>query len=66
VTPWEEGGPTSLENLRAACDFHHHLVHLPGWSDKLEPDGTVTITRPDGTTLTRPPRGDPLPPGLFD
>ncbi|MFB9321518.1 HNH endonuclease, partial [Cryptosporangium minutisporangium] len=54
VVPWSEGGPTDLTNLILVCDFHHHRIHDHGWT--LTFDGrTVTIQRPDGTTLDPPP-----------
>jgi len=38
------------------CSRHHHRAHQRGWSEVLEPDGTLRITDPDGTTrTTRPP-----------
>jgi hypothetical protein len=50
VTPWSEGGPTTLDNCVLLCSFHHHRVHDDGWT--LEFDGTtVTVYRPDGTRL---------------
>jgi len=63
VTPWEHGGPTDLDNLLPLCEGeHHYLVHEGGWHLSLQPDGTVTIHRPDGTlyfegnTTNRRPR----------
>jgi hypothetical protein len=29
---------------------HHHLVHEGGWTLRLQPDRTVTVLRPDGST----------------
>ena len=56
VWPWEEGGPTSLDNLVLKCRRHHTLGHKPGWSDKLLPDGTYEVTDPNGRVWqTRPP-----------
>lgn len=57
VVPWEEGGATDLANGVLACDRHHHILHLPGWTAKLEPDGTFHVTNPDGTTWTTTPPG---------
>jgi hypothetical protein len=49
---------TNLENL---CWWHHHvLIHGKGWSAKLNGDGTLTLRKPDGTSL---PNGPPLRPG---
>jgi hypothetical protein len=56
------GGPTLDWNLRAQCGFHHQVVHLPGWREQLDPDGTVHVYRPDGTEVTASP--PPLAPDL--
>ena len=49
VTPWEHGGSTDLANLLPLCSRHHHLVHEGGWQLTLQPDRTITLTRPDST-----------------
>jgi hypothetical protein len=53
VTPWHHGGASNLDNLLPLCSVHHHLVHEGGWALTLDPDRTVTVTRPDGTTAHR-------------
>ena len=56
VKPWEEGGPTDLDNLVLKCRRHHHLGHQRGRQDKLLPDGTYVVTAPDGRVFeSRPP-----------
>lgn len=56
VVPWTEGGTTSLDNLVLKCTRHHHIGHLPGWHEKLKPDGTLVTSDPQGRTrTTRPP-----------
>ena len=50
-------GPTALSNLVLKCSRHHQLGHKPGWSETLEPDGTLQITAPDGRTWTTTPPG---------
>lgn len=57
VIPWEQGGSTDLDNGVLKCSRHHHLGHRPGWTEKLEPDGTLHITAPDGRTWTTTPPG---------
>ena len=56
--PWETGGETKLTKLVLLCDYHHHVVHKPGWRATF--DGhTFTITNPNGKHIgeTRaPPR----------
>lgn len=51
VVPWERLGPTDLANLLPLCAFHHHMVHEGGWTLTLDPDRTVTLTRPDGAVV---------------
>ena len=61
--PWEDGGPTDLENLGPLCTEHHHLVHEGGWKLSMTPDRIATWTRPDGmvhwtgSTIDRAPNG---------
>ena len=62
VTAWDALGPTDLANLLPLCSFHHHCVHEGGWTLTLDPDRTITLTRPDGditfddTTTDRHPQ----------
>jgi hypothetical protein len=51
VDPWELLGRTDLANLLPLCAFHHHLVHEGGWTLTLDPDRTITLTRPDGEVV---------------
>jgi hypothetical protein len=40
------------DNLALLCTFHHLIViHRWGWEMTLNPDGTVTVTSPDGTRV---------------
>jgi hypothetical protein len=57
VPKWSEGGVTSLETNVLRCGRHHTIGHLPGWSEKLHPDGTLEITTPDGRVLVSKPPG---------
>jgi hypothetical protein len=50
-------GPTAHTNGVLLCSRHHHLGHQPGWTQSLEPDGTLHITAPDGRTWTTTPPG---------
>ena len=61
-------GPTDLDNLIPLCSAHHVLVHEGGWTLTLQPDRTITLTRPDGTihyhgpSINRhPPPSGPAP-----
>ncbi len=50
------GGETKLANLAQVCYAHHHtIIHQLGWDVTLNPDGTMTARRPDGTAYR--PRG---------
>jgi hypothetical protein len=52
IIPRSRGGPTSLDNLVPACTFHHLIViHRWGWTLRLNPDGTTTVTSPDGRII---------------
>ena len=57
VVPVLDGGPTSLDNLVLKCTRHHHIGHLPGWSEKLRPDGTLVVTDPQGRNTLDPSAG---------
>jgi hypothetical protein len=54
---WDrDNGDTDQPNLAPACSgTHHKLFHEGGWDTRLEPDGSITILRPDGTVF------DPVP-----
>ena len=57
-----DGGHTSLTNLKDYCWWHHHVVlHQLGWSLTAHPDGTSTVTSPDGKTIHS--HGPPPRPG---
>ena len=61
--PWEEGGPTDITNGVAKCRHGHVEHHRNGWSDRLDPDGTYTVTTPGGVShTTQPPNRSPLAP----
>jgi 5-methylcytosine-specific restriction protein A len=51
------GGPTAIENLVLLCCRHHHRLHQPGWHAKLRPDGSFSVTDPDGKVRTSHPPG---------
>jgi hypothetical protein len=54
---WRNGGTTDFANLLPLCNRHHHLVHEGGWKLTLTPDRTLTITLPDGRTMSTGPPG---------
>lgn len=48
VVFWPDG-PTNLDNLTAACNFHHDLAHQGGWRVELDESQRAVWYRPDGT-----------------
>ena len=48
IIPWEQNGPTDLDNLIPLCSRHHHLVHEGMWTIRLKPDRTIVWTQPNG------------------
>jgi hypothetical protein len=59
MTPRAQHGPTKLDNMGLLCRFHHHVVvHGWGWTVTVNPDGTMTARKPDGTIFNHgpPPR----------
>lgn len=55
VTWFRNGGPTDLGNLVPLCSKHHHAVHDDGWELRLGADRSLTITLPDGRTMSTGP-----------
>jgi hypothetical protein len=48
----QDGGHTSLANLKDYCWWHHHVVlHQMGWTLTVRPDGTSQVRRPDGKII---------------
>ncbi|WP_245784719.1 HNH endonuclease signature motif containing protein [Geodermatophilus amargosae] len=56
VHRWPDG-PTSAANLAGLCTTDHRGKHqAPGWTHRLGPDATLTVTTPSGlTAVTEPP-----------
>jgi hypothetical protein len=48
---WDDGGTTDLDNLCLLCSYHHHQIHKGNFNAARNPDGTITFTRRDGTTV---------------
>ena len=56
-----DGGETAVRLIGLFCQFHHDmLIHGLGWTITIEPDGTMTARKPDGSLYKRshppPPR----------
>lgn len=54
LEPRSRGGPTDARNAKVLCDRHNIFKHTAGYRVERLDDGTISITRPDGTLL-RPP-----------
>ncbi len=48
--PWDDGGPTDLDNGFLACPRHHTLLHA-GFRAIGNPNATLTFWRPDGIVI---------------
>ena len=59
--PWPTDGRTDLDALVPICETDHHRVHEGGWTLKVRPDRTITVTRPDGTVTYDGPSADRRP-----
>jgi len=54
LQPRSRGGPTDARNAKIMCDHHNIFKHAADYTVERLDDGTILITRPDGTVL-RPP-----------
>ena len=53
LTPWDENGPTNINNLAWLCNRHHHDAHEGGWHVTRDRHGHIHTKppkqqRPDG------------------
>ncbi len=64
VIPWETGGRTDITNAVTKCRHEHLEHHRRRWPDRIEPDGTYTITTTNGVEHTTRPPGWAPPPEL--
>ncbi|HSB85490.1 MAG TPA: HNH endonuclease [Ilumatobacteraceae bacterium] len=56
----KHNGGTDIDDELPLCHQHHHRVHEGGWQLTLDQHRNLTITYPDGTTMTTgPPRRRP-------
>jgi hypothetical protein len=54
IKHWRDGGKTDLINLIPLCTTHHGCAHS-GWTIELGPNRELTITLPNGQTMTTGP-----------
>lgn len=54
LEPRSRGGPTDAANAKIMCDHHNVFKHVNGYAVERRPEGTIRITRPDGTLLGVP------------
>ncbi len=52
---WVDGGETRLDNLLLLCRHHHRLVHEGGYTVRVQTDGSLAFTRPDGRRVAEAP-----------
>ena len=48
VRPHEHGGATAVANGQGLCEAGNHAKQAPGWSQRVEPDGSITTRTPTG------------------
>ncbi|MCY4293756.1 MAG: HNH endonuclease signature motif containing protein, partial [Acidimicrobiaceae bacterium] len=56
ITPYSQGGATSLDNLIMVCWNCHHKIHHHNWQITKHSDGSHTLHPPDDTA-TQPRYG---------
>jgi hypothetical protein len=56
VTPWDDGGKTTPENLGSLCRRHHRLKTHGGWKVTSASDGTCEWISPNGKHYLVPSR----------
>jgi hypothetical protein len=60
VVPWDDLGPTDMDNLMLLCAAHHRLFHEGEYRIDRLGHGRFTFRRPDGRVIAPPPlRAEP-------
>lgn len=54
LTGWQQGGSTDITNLGLICPHHNRLKHRQRYRAARAPDGTIVVTRSDGTPVAPP------------
>ena len=55
VVPWDDLGPTNLDNLMLLCTAHHRLFHEGGYTIDVLGQGQFTFRRPNRRAIAPPP-----------
>jgi hypothetical protein len=63
AVPWDDGGPTDLDNLLLLCKQHHRLFHDGSYRMTVHGKGEFSFYRPDGRQIATPPLHAPPPGG---
>lgn len=63
VVPWDDLGPTNMDNLMLLCRAHHTLFHEGEYRIDRHGNGEFTFRRPDGRVIEPPPLRAPPPTG---
>lgn len=58
VEEFNDGGPTTAQNLVMLCSFHHGVLHRKGWVITGQPDGRLSFGRPGMRPMPGPVEGD--------
>ena len=45
LTPWEDGGHTTVADGVLGCDYHHHLLHSTKWTATKLANGKLRFRR---------------------
>jgi hypothetical protein len=57
IVPWDQGGPTSSDNLASLCRRHHRLKTHGGWTYTMLEPGSYLWRSPHGHTWLRDTTG---------
>jgi hypothetical protein len=60
VTPWAQGGQTTLEGCVMLCRIHHRQIHSTAWICRIR-DGLPEFIPPAWIDPQRRPRRKPAP-----
>jgi hypothetical protein len=55
AVPWEDFGPTNIDNLMLLCTAHHRLFHEGNYTIDVLGEGNFTFRRPNGRPIQPPP-----------